>query len=249
MRTVGSGRRIVEFEAHLRRLNESSALSFPHPIPLGVKQLVKAIRYLLEPFETETFEHRITVLLLPGDPLTMKLAREDLPLPPLAAQVEFYQATRENPEAKSTSWVIQRSSVENSTLPDTNEVILVDDQGDIYEGLSSNFAIVDEDAQGQVFIMTAPRGTVLTGTMIELVKEVCPSLGFDFREGFPCLEEVDAYKAIFITSTSRLVLPVNRLILWEKTIVKESSQYPPLIALQDALKDIINSRSVPIYED
>lgn len=249
MRTAAGGRRIVELEAHLGRLNDSSALSFPHPTPVAAEQLIRAIRYLLEPFKAQNLEHRITVLLLPTDPPSMKLAREDLPSPPLTAQVEFCRAMRENPEAKTTSWISQRSSAENSKLPDTNEVILVDGQGDIYEGLSSNFAVINEDAQGQIYIMTAPRGKVLTGTMIELVREICPTLGLDFREGFPHLDELDTYKAIFITSTTRLVLPINRLILRDKITIKESSQYPPLISLQNALKGIINSQSAPIYED
>jgi len=52
---------------------------------------------------------------------------------------------RDNPQYKSTNWVVERIPLEEAKSPGINEVILQDNQGYLYEGISSNFLIVKKD--------------------------------------------------------------------------------------------------------
>jgi len=83
-----------------------------------------------------------------------------------------------------------------------NEVIL-SEQDQIYEGLSSNFFCVKEGV-----VWTAPEGSVLKGTVRGVVQELCQTEGIPLRQEFPLVSEARLWEGAFITSTSRLVLPV-----------------------------------------
>lgn len=91
----------------------------------------------------------------------------------------------------------------------SNEVILIDDVGRLYEGLSSNFAVLDVDNR----LITAPSSAVLSGTIMEVVKVVAGDMGIVVVEEFPLVSRLCTYKAAFVTSTSRLVLPIHLLTL------------------------------------
>jgi hypothetical protein len=100
-----------------------------------------------------------------------------------------------------------RTAIERTMLPGTNEVLLVDrDTGRIYEGLSSNFFCVTKDG----VIQTAPLEAVLEGTILKTVQAACsggpdddpktklPGYRFDFA--FPNLADIGAWTSCFITS-------------------------------------------------
>lgn len=52
--------------------------------------------------------------------------------------------------------------------PDVNEVVMMDGDGHLYEGLSSNFFVVENDT-----IVTAPPQYVLSGTIASMVRKGC----------------------------------------------------------------------------
>lgn len=79
-----------------------------------------------------------------------------------------------NAKAKDSEWVRQRKAWEASKPAGVNEVLLVSHEGQLLEGLTSNFFVLD--SQGAV--VTADEG-VLNGTVRELVLEV--------RRLMPCL--------------------------------------------------------------
>jgi len=72
-----------------------------------------------------------------------------------------------NAKAKDSEWVRQRKAWESSKPAGVNEVLLVTPEGQLLEGLTSNFFVLD--SQGAV--VTADEG-VLNGTVRELVLEV-----------------------------------------------------------------------------
>lgn len=94
--------------------------------------------------------------------------------------------------------------MEDSKSPDSNEVILVDESGRLYEGLSSNFFVI---RSGDESIQTAPLDQVLVGTVMKRILDTEPVV-FEF----PRVEEIEKWKGAFITSTSRMILPVHQII-------------------------------------
>ena len=92
-------------------------------------------------------------------------------------------------------------------LFESNEVILCDHDGRLYEGLSSNFFVIRGDGR----LQTAPPSEVLMGTVMKRVIEIECEEGIVFKH--PLIEEIDEWQGAFITSTSRLILPIDRIIL------------------------------------
>ncbi len=131
----------------------------------------------------------------------------DLPDPPSYCSVLAVNAsTRSNPGIKATSWIRERQTLVALKGEKYNEVLLVNNEGLIYEGLSSNFGVIKAGC-----LLTAPDSVVLPGTVMQLVKQSCNALGIPVIEQCPNIEDVHSWQAAFITSTSRLLLPVYQL--------------------------------------
>eukprot|EP00271_Cylindrocystis_brebissonii_P022477 TRINITY_DN8669_c0_g1_i1.p1 TRINITY_DN8669_c0_g1~~TRINITY_DN8669_c0_g1_i1.p1 ORF type:complete len:121 (+),score=40.19 TRINITY_DN8669_c0_g1_i1:382-744(+) len=81
------------------------------------------------------------------------------------------------------------------------------DDGSVLEGMSSNFFVVRGGA-----VMTAQEG-VLLGTVREVALQVCKKLpgGVEVVLEAPNVRDIGAWEGVFISSTSRLVLPVDEL--------------------------------------
>lgn len=116
--------------------------------------------------------------------------------------------TREQPEAKSSQFIFQTAGLREQGIgqhPRVNEILMVNPQGEILEGLSSNFFAVKKGR-----ILTAGKG-VLPGVTRSLV------IGAAQRAGFPILfcpitiHDLGAIEEAFITSSSRGVLPIVRV--------------------------------------
>jgi len=125
--------------------------------------------------------------------------------------VEVRLGRRSNPTVKSTRWILDRASFEAKKAKDTNEVVLVDEEGYFYEGLSSNFfAVLDGEVQ------TASSEHVMLGTIQQMVEKACEKHDLKVNYARPRLSDVDRWQEVFITSTSRGVLPVQQLRLVEQ---------------------------------
>ncbi|CAG8525893.1 491_t:CDS:2 [Paraglomus occultum] len=126
-------------------------------------------------------------------------------------RVEVHGEPRKAAETKDSQWVRERRSLEASLHPGFNELLLYDSNTkNIYEGLSSNFFAVlhNPDTQRSI-VTTAPKHCVLEGTILRIVEMICERDGIEFRFWFPNVADVETWTGAFITSTSRLVLPVE----------------------------------------
>lgn len=97
--------------------------------------------------------------------------------------------------------------LEDSKAPDTNEIILSDEAGNLYEGLSSNFFVIRRDG----CLQTAPLDQVLPGTVMKRVLERWKGSEIVFEK--PKIEDAKEWLGAFITSTSRLILPIHAVLL------------------------------------
>lgn len=137
------------------------------------------------------------------------------PLPPLPAPpvcVEVRGAPRANALAKDSAWIAERAPLEAlmaaASLPpggNMNELLLQTADGELLEGSQTNFYALIDGA-----VHTAGEG-VLAGTVRRLLLEVCEREGIPVVLSPPTLESAASWEGALISSTSRLLLPVDRL--------------------------------------
>ncbi|CAI2169043.1 12024_t:CDS:2 [Funneliformis geosporum] len=126
-------------------------------------------------------------------------------------KVEIYGEPRKSSEAKDSKWVRERNVLELSKHPGFNEILLSDSHThNVYEGLSSNFfAVLYNPDKREPLVITAPLQYVLEGTILKIVIMVCERDKIDLQFWFPNADDVEHWEGAFITSTSRLVLPIE----------------------------------------
>lgn len=140
--------------------------------------------------------------------------------------VEVRGVPRENPEAKDSAWVQGRKALELAQQPGTEETLLIDADGYMYEGLTSNFFAIerderddapndDEDEERRLVrgcrLVTTGSG-VLLGHIRELVLRACARRGVPVRlSPAPHVCETRRWHEVFLAGTTRIVLPVERM--------------------------------------
>ena len=127
-----------------------------------------------------------------------------VPIPPI--KIQILGAPRQNAAAKDSDWVRSRQTLEHKKRVCDNEIVLMEDAtGAVMEGLSSNFfAVVD----GRLY--TANEG-VLLGSVREAVLRVAEKQGVVVVLQPPLLKDLNEWEAAFLSSTSRLLLPIDEI--------------------------------------
>ena len=156
-------------------------------------------------------------------------------------RVEVRGEPRENAGAKDSSWVAKRAPLEAlmkaagedaAGCGAVNELLLSSADGELFEGSQTNFFAVrrrqspptpaPDGAVGggkaaeavrarDCYVQTAGDGLVLGGTVRRLLLEVCEREGIAVAFEAPRLSERDEWVACFVSSTSRLLLPIDEL--------------------------------------
>ncbi|KAL0089941.1 aminotransferase [Phycomyces blakesleeanus] len=136
-----------------------------------------------------------------------------LPDPPQQrCKVIAEQELRVSPEIKDSQWVRDRAEMERNKPKDVNEILLTDSEGNIYEGMSSNFFSV-EVRNDKPVVVCAPLEHILLGTVMKIVMAVCERNKIEILWTFPKLQDAKQglWQGCFITSTSRLLLPIRSI--------------------------------------
>ncbi|KAF0698596.1 Aste57867_10790 [Aphanomyces stellatus] len=119
-------------------------------------------------------------------------------------RVEVAGQPRNNPLVKDLQWAKDREALYAAMSPNTEEIILMDPNTRwLYEGSQTNFYVVQNNR-----VVTAEEG-ILKGTMRDLVVESCAALGIPVELRSPRLDEVDEWSGAFLTSTSRVLMPIK----------------------------------------
>ena len=199
----------IRLEAHLARLEETTRLSGT-PLKLDQNALRHAIRLVLETYPTDQ-ELRLRVVLdLEDCPGEVYLMAEILITPPPEAYRKGVWAVtcgmrRRNPKAKLTRFIDPASKIRANLPEGANEALMVTEDGSILEGLSSNFFAVN---QGEVW---TNEESVLSGVTRSLVLDEIERLAIPFHRKSVHLSEIPLCEEAFITSSSRGILPLNRI--------------------------------------
>ena len=133
-----------------------------------------------------------------------RIKKQDLRKPKIDSNggctVEIVKAQRDTPRVKSTEWALQRQLLVHPSNVDVEEYIIEDGEGNILEGFSSNLLFITKDGNA-----STDKSFALQGTILGVVERL-----FDVKFGL--VKNLKTVKAMAICSTSRLVLPVNRVI-------------------------------------
>ena len=139
---------------------------------------------------------------------------------------------RENALAKDSKWVLERekltkpstiinerggddndngnTTIENTlALQEFEEVILINDKGELLEGTQTNFYVVSAD---QSTVITANEG-ILHGSVRDSVLRACQHHNIPVELRPPKLLDLRCASGVFISSTSRWVMPVHEVYL------------------------------------
>ena len=95
--------------------------------------------------------------------------------------------------------------------PNLNEFLLKSENGDLLEGSQTNFYAIVNGC-----LHTAGSG-VLEGTVRRLALEVCESHGIPYSLTPPNLADVAEWEGCLISSTSRLLLPIDEIYVPSET--------------------------------
>ena len=88
-----------------------------------------------------------------------------------------------------------------------NEMLLATEAGELLEGSQTNFYAIGADGKT---VYTAGEG-VLEGTVRRLLLEVCEREGIEVVLKPPLLSDASEWSGCLISSTSRLMLPIDEL--------------------------------------
>ncbi|NPV68855.1 MAG: hypothetical protein HPY64_17135 [Anaerolineae bacterium] len=193
----------LELDAHLARLEESARLT-GIPVQHSRAAIRTALRTLIERAGYPETRFRITIAA--ETPEQVYFALEPLtPVPESVKRdgvaVQTFAARRANPAAKSTSWMASRAALQVQMRPGMYEGLLVDSDGTILEGFSSNFYAI---LGGR--LRTAGAG-ILNGISRRIVLEVAPEI-VPVEEQAVTLADIPALSEAFLTSSSRGVIPI-----------------------------------------
>lgn len=121
----------------------------------------------------------------------------------------LHQGIRHNPNAKVMDVELRNNTNAIKQEQQVYETLLVDDQDCITEGSRSNVFFVHGDG-----LITPPIEDVLPGVTRKHVVRLCGELGIPLREEKVPESSLAEMEGVFITGTSRKVLPASRIDAW-----------------------------------
>jgi len=231
-RTFDRCTRVLGLAAHLRRLYKP--VSTPE---VDASQLLRQLRLLLEPYRSN--EARVRAIMTKQGQAYISIE----PLKPLPRQiyeegvrVETTELQRQHPHLKSTTFII-RSDVERKHIAQAGifEALLVKN-GEILEGMTSNFFYVKYhraeqseerssrreqskrasstpilgSAQREVILGTA-KDDILLGITRQTVIDLALAKGMEVKYQPLKRDQLAAVEETFITSSSRGIVPVVKI--------------------------------------
>jgi branched-chain amino acid aminotransferase len=233
-----SGKRVLRLDDHLARLRESAALE-GHAVSLDEQMIRRAIAAAVDASGFALARVRLTMGL---DPVELFISLDELQEPPpsayqngIACGIAAASLRRQVPRSKSTRFIGPAAAARAETS-EAEEVLLVDDQGALLEGSSSNFFAVLEGS-----LRTADQGVlagVTRGLVLSLAEGLAPIELSPVR-----VADIPRLREAFITSVSRAVLPVVTI---DGRVVGDGRPGPITRALMGRFADAIERDLEPI---
>jgi branched-chain amino acid aminotransferase len=229
-----SGTRILDLPHHLARLDESLRL-LNGAANVNPQQLRRALAQALAATGYAESRVRVTVPLA-GAPIYVSV-EPFTPYPPDLYRDGVSTVTmpiaRQNPRAKSTAFIAPSRELKGGLPPGVHEVLMVDLQGTLLEGFSSNFFGV---LAGE--LRTADEGIlagITRGMALQAAEGLLPIRFEPVRQ-----DDIPRLSEAFITSSSREVMPVVRI---DDTTIGNGRPGPVTQAIARRFDDLVRQRS------
>lgn len=227
--------RVLPLEQQFRRLEESATLL---GLPVALKRDRLRLALHAAAAACPANEKRLRLTVQPGENLAVFVAVEPLRTPApedywAGVATVTWPGARENPKAKSTTFLSFAGGLRRQMPPQMNETLLVDRQGRILEGLSSNFFAI---LAGEIW--TADE-EVLSGISRSILLEAAGEAGITVHLRPVDLSQVSDLQEAFLTSASRSVLPIRSI---DGRAVGSGKPGPLTRTLIDLYRRLIQSR-------
>ena len=207
-------KRPFHLEDHMMRL-KNSADQIGLTIPYNVEELEEAMLDLLDHCDEEEVGLRIVCTGgLSKDSLTSRagvnlfILLEPIKTPPAewyrnGVKVISYSHKRYRPESKSLNYIPAIEAMHEAEKHGAVEALYCDDSGQISEGTTSNIFIRKDG------LWLTPGRDILKGVTRQVILNLIDPDELQTRDLY--LADLDKAEEIFITSSSREILPVNQL--------------------------------------
>ena len=163
--------------------------------------------------EVVPVDDEVHVAIAAYDPTTDVLARKSKPSPPrpstckLWIEKEIHNRREDivSPQAKvSANYVSTMGAKSRARSAGYDEILLVDEYGQVAETPTANLFMVDRDG----VLLTPPVNRVLLGVTRSTILEIARASGLEVREAPILPEELMAASEVFLTGTTAGVWPV-----------------------------------------
>ncbi len=210
--------KLLRLGQHLRRLEESAALMRKAPpVPIADAAAAAALRAIIEEKNYPEARFRLTY----APPALYASIEPFVPYDAALYQTGVHCRTvtlrRDNPHAKSTTFIASAAEAYKALPADTHEGLMVHEDGSLLEGLSSNFFAITylpvraHELDGDTIpVLRTEEERVLIGVTRALVLEVA-QLVLPLSTVPVRYADLPRVAECFITSVSREILPVVKI--------------------------------------
>jgi branched-chain amino acid aminotransferase len=203
------GDKVLHLESHIQRLENTSEI-VGDPVRIERAKLRGAIRHVIRTSPSEGDLRLRLIMDLEQEQGVFYIMAQALNVPPETAYTEGVEVItcglkRQHPLAKLTRFVAHADQVQEDLPQGVNEALMLDENGGLLEGLSSNFFAIKA---GEIW--TAPE-SVLAGTTRGLVLDLLGELNIPVNYRPVVVHEISRLEEAFITSASRGILPVVKI--------------------------------------
>lgn len=200
----------IFIEDHLERLWNTASISGV-TLPFSNLEILDAIHLLIHSNPHGEGNIKIFISLPSHDPVITMLYFTPHQYPSKeqfekGVAVRLFRAERTHPNAKVMDVSLRGATDLLKASEDVYEVLLVDSQGFITEGSRSNVFFVQDKK-----LITPPVHTVLEGVTRKQILHICVENNIAVIEKPVHYSQLDTLGAVFISGTSRRVLPVFRV--------------------------------------
>jgi len=214
------GKKVLLLDDHIHRLEESAAI-LDFPLIIDQQAIKSALHQAISAFPYDESRIRVTVDL-ENEPGTVYIALEPLHIPSAEDYLNgvcalTHRMQRDRPRAKQTRFISVAESFRSRVPTEANEILLVDDNGYILEGSTSNFFAVKNE---EIWTSTE---NVLYGITRSLVLKSAELEGIPVRLAAVSVAEIADLQEAFITSSSRSILPLRQI---DETIIGDGTPGP-----------------------
>lgn len=235
------GLQVLFLSLHFDRLEHSAQL-INTPIYLDRDNLQKILHSELIKFKQPMARMRISISAKGEGDYDLFILTTVLKTPDAAAYENGVSAvtkklSRENSAAKNTQFIKNTNSIRDEIHGSINEILMVDENNRLLEGFTSNiFCISDNE------MWTAEKG-ILPGITRSAILQIVRIFGLPVHfEGFP-MERLHEVDEVFITSTSRGVLPVTKI---NDQIISNGTPGPVTRKISEAYVQFVEQNLEPL---